>query len=125
MKFYPPTNEPLSIGLTSGHMAVVTAEGTPLESMFHKEAVARGAIPETLRKARKGGGDDGDAALAAAAEQRGAAIREAITGMLNGDDEGDFNADGTPNLGKLKTKVGFAVTREEAVAIFNELTKQE
>ena len=42
--------------------------------------------------------------------------------MLDGKDEDDFTADGKPNLRKLKERVGFALTREEADAVFIELT---
>ena len=45
-----------------------------------------------------------------------------MKGMLDGANEGDFTADGKPNLVRLKAAVGFSVTRDEADAIFTELT---
>ena len=42
--------------------------------------------------------------------------------MLDGAAEGDFTAEGKPNLLRLKAAVGFTVTRDEADAIFTELT---
>ncbi|GAB2531230.1 hypothetical protein [Simplicispira piscis] len=120
MKFYSPSDEPLQVGLTSGHMAVIPREGTELAPMFHREAVANGAIPETIFNA-DGASTQGDGKPMV----REAEIRLAITAMLDGDDEGDFNEDGKPNLNRLKAKLGFSVTREEADAAFEELTKAD
>lgn len=123
MKFFSPTSQPLSVGLTSGHMAVVAPapEGSTLDPMFHREAVARGAIPESMLTLS---GGNVAAAAAESAQQRQQAVRDAITAMLDGGEEGDFNDDGKPNLTKLNAKVGFKVPREEADAIFAELTQQ-
>lgn len=119
MKFYSPSDEPLQIGLTSGHMAVIPSDGVELDPMFHREAVANGAIPETLFGVEGSAGkSDGGGVMVRESE-----IKLAITAMLDGDDEGDFNEDGKPNLNRLKAKLGFSVTREEADAAFEELTK--
>ena len=111
MKFYPPDNEPVSIGLTSGHTAVVAPEGTDLAPMFRKEAIAKGCVP--------------DAGLSRQAEtptakqfDRDEEIGAAIEAMLQLKDPTDFKADGTPNLNKLAARVGFTVTREEADRMF-------
>ena len=117
MKFRSPTDEPLHIALTTGHTAVVSAEGTELAPMFHREAVARGAFPVDSSTA----GVD----LQAQMLGRQLAIKEALNAMLNGADKDDFTADGKPNLTRLKSKAGFAVTREEADAIFAELAQAE
>ncbi len=82
--------------------------------MFHKEASARGAVcfDENAHAV----------ALTMTPEVRKAAISAAMKGMLDGANEGDFTADGKPNLVRLKAAVGFSVTRDEADAIFTELT---
>lgn len=117
MKFRSPSDEPIHIALTTGHTAVVTPEGVELDSMFHKEASARGSVCF----------DDSTPAMALSMtpEVRKAAISEALKGMLDGAAEGDFTAEGKPNLLRLKAAVGFSVTREEADAVFAELTKVE
>ena len=51
-------------------------------------------------------------------------IGDAIRLMLDGDNEGDFKNDGTPNLNALQKRVGFAVQREEADAIFAEISQE-
>ncbi len=117
MKFRSPTHEPLHVALTTGHTAVVSAEGTELDPMFHREAVARGAVPADS----SGAGADMQAQFLG----RHLAIKDALNTMLNGTDKDDFTADGKPNLIRLKAKAGFAVMREEADAIFAELAKAE
>lgn len=111
MKFRSPSDQPIHIALTTGHTAVVTPEGVPLDPMFHKEASARGAVAF-----------DDNTAIVPSPEDRKAAIAAAITGMLDGQAEDDFTAEGKPNLLKLRARVGFAVTRDEADAVFTELT---
>lgn len=117
MKFRSPTDEPLHIGLTTGHTAVVSAEGTELAPMFHREAIARGAFPVESSAVSM----DMQTQLLG----RQLVIKEALSAMLNGADKDDFTADGKPNLVRLKAKAGFAVTREEADAIVAELTAAE
>ena len=86
-------------------------DGVVLDKMFHKEASARGAVAF-----------DDNTTFVPPPEDRQAAISAALTSMLDGKDEDDFTADGKPNLRKLKERVGFALTREEADAVFIELT---
>ncbi len=117
MKFRSPTNDPLHIALTTGHTAVVSAEGTELAPMFHREAVARGAVPVDSTVASMD--------LQTQMLARHLAIKDALDAMLNGADKDDFTADGKPNLTRLKSKAGFAATREEVDAIFAELAKAE
>lgn len=111
MKFRSPSDQPIHIALITGHTAVVPPDGVDLDPMFHKEASARGAVAF-----------DDSSSSTMTPEVRKAAISAALTGMLDSKDEDDFTADGKPNLRKLKERVGFAVTREEADAAFIELT---
>lgn len=114
MKFRSPTDEPLHIGLTSGHAAVITPEGMELDKIFHREAISRGALP---------GAAELDTTEQKPAFDRKEVITTAINGMLDGGSEDDFTNDGTPNLRKLTAKVGFQVAREEADAIWDEISK--
>lgn len=111
MKFRSPSDQPIHIALTTGHTAVIPPDGVVLDKMFHKEASARGAVAF-----------DDNTTFVPSPEYRKAAISAALTSMLDGKDEDDFTADGKPNLRKLKERVGFALTREEADAVFIELT---
>lgn len=111
MKFRSPSDQPIHIALTTGHTAVVPPDGVELDPMFYKEASARGAVQF-----------DDSTTIVMTPEVRKAAISAALKGMLDGANEGDFTAEGKPNLQRLKAAVGFSVTRDEADAIFTELT---
>lgn len=113
-RFRSPTDTPLHIALTSGHTAVVAPEGTDLAPMFHREAIARGAVLT----------EGGTAEDKTQVFNRQLVIRETITDMIAGKDKDDFTGDGKPNLFKLRAKTGFQVSREEADAVFAELTQQ-
>ena len=118
MKFRSPTGLDMPIALTNGHTTVIAAEGSEVPAMFHKEAVARGAI---LIVAEEVATTDAPAAAAPASPagatpDRAQLIQAALQSMLDGGDEGDFTAEGKPNLVKVKAHLGFAVTREEVDA---------
>lgn len=114
MKFRSPSDQPIHIALTTGHTAVVPPEGVELDEMFRREASARGAVCF----------EESASAIASTMtpEVRKAAISAALTGMLDGKAEDDFTTEGKPNLLKLRARVGFSVAREEADAVFTELT---
>lgn len=115
MQFRSPTDEPLQIALTTGHTTVITPEGNDIPLMFNREAIARGAIPVGIP-----GAEEALAALngtaGAPAAGRPQAIQAALQAMLDGGEEGDFTEAGKPNLVKLKSRLGFSVTREEVDA---------
>lgn len=120
MKFCSPGEEPLHIALTSGHTLVIPPEGVPVPEHFRREAISRGAEPmgtdgahiAPLRQSDEGGGNDGQSTE----EKRLELIKDALRGMLNGADEDDFTAAGTPNLKRLQHLAGFNVPRAEADA---------
>lgn len=115
MKFRSPTDEAIQIGLTSGHTIVITPEGDDVPPIFRREAIARGAIPVGIP-----GAEETLAALTGTAGEpvaiRPQAIQAALQAMLDGGEEGDFTETGKPNLTKLKSRLGFAVSREEVDA---------
>lgn len=113
MKFFPPTAEPVSINLTSGHTAYVKEEGTELDPMFHREAIARGCTPEGIAKPKPN--------EAAPQFSRAEVIRKALNEMLDGQDPSDFKKDGTPDLRAVAKHIGFQPQRDEVEAIWAEL----
>lgn len=117
MKLYAPTDAVVSIGLTSGHMLVITREGTDTPLMFRREAIARGCLTSPDEVVR-------DTENEEPAFDRNKVITEALRAMLDGDNEHDFKQDGTPNLNALSKRVGFTVQRDEADALFAEVTKE-
>lgn len=123
MKFRSPGNEPMHISLTSGHTLVIPPEGVEVPDMFRREAIARGAEPlasdgSVVAAASKN--DDG-ATGKSTADNRKDLIKEALRTMLNGSNEEDFTAAGTPNLKRLQAVAGFQVSRADADAAWAEV----
>lgn len=110
MNFRSLTDQPIHVALTTGHTAVITPDGGPLDPMFHKEAAARGAVAF-----------DGPASTPLTGADRKAAITAALQQMVVDNDPEDFTGEGKPALARLKAKVGFHVSREEADTLFAEL----
>jgi hypothetical protein len=115
MKLYAPTENAVSIGLTSGHMLVIERAGTEVPQMFRREAISRGCLtsPDEVIDSEQEPEFD-----------RKKVIADAIRQMLDGDNEGDFKNDGTPDLRALQKRVGFQVQRDEADAIFKEVSEE-
>ena len=122
MKFRSPTEEPIHVSLVTGHTALVTAEGVELDPMFHREAISKGAIPGSLTPEQA---LMLDAKPEAQQFDRAEHIAKVLKAMLDGDNEGDFNEDGKPNLKRLNAVIGFQASRSEVDAIFEDLTKTE
>lgn len=115
MKLYAPTEEAVSIGLTSGHMLVIERTGTEVPPMFRREAVSRGCLTSQDEILEEDLQPEFD---------RKKVIADAIRAMLDGDVEGDFKGDGTPNLNALQKRCGFQVQRGEADLIFVEVSEE-
>jgi len=111
MRFKSPTENPIFVALTSGHTAQIGPEYGDLPEIFHREAIANGAVPEPA---------PGQAKIEADKPpfDRKVAIAEAMNAMLDGSMDGDFTADGKPDLGRLSARVGFTVSRDERDAIW-------
>ncbi|WP_019573458.1 hypothetical protein [Curvibacter lanceolatus] len=116
MKFKSSTGQDIHIALTSGHTHLIPGdsdEGVDVPPIFVKEALARGAVPADVETAEPNPGKT---------ESRSDLIKAAIEAMLDGSDESNFTSDGKPSLVKLRQRVGFQVAREEADAIFEQVT---
>lgn len=116
MKFRSTTGADIHISLTSGQTALIGTEPIELDKIFHREAIARGALPE---------GVEPDAPVVAAGFDRKQAILDALNAMADGDTEGDFNQDGSPALKRVNTRLGFTASREEVDSAWAEVTKAE
>lgn len=114
MKFRSNTDEDVHIALTTGHTVVVTVAGNEIDKMFHKEAIARGCLPEGVNDTQEDKTPQFD---------RKKVITDALNDMLSGSDEDDFTKQGKPSLDKLCARVGFTVSRSEADAIWDEMSK--
>lgn len=120
MKFKSPTETAIHIALTSGHTCVIppatdeAPDGVDIDPMFHREAIARDAIPAGVPSAAK---------TASTTPNRAEVITAALQKMLDGNEESDFKKDGTPDLNQVSRHCGFKVQREEAESIFKKLTE--
>ena len=114
MKFRSNTGEDIHIALTSGHTAIITAKGAQLDAKFHKEAIARGCLPEGVAATVE---DD------TPSFDRKKVVTETLEAMLSGSDPEDFTAQGKPSMIKLIARLGFTVSRSEADAIWDEMAK--
>lgn len=119
MKFRSPTEEPIHVSLTTGHTALVTPEGVELDPMFHREAIAKGAIPGSLTPEQA---LMLDAKPEAPQFDRAEHIAKVLKAMLDGDNEGDFNKDGKPDLRAVNAKLGFQASRSEVDAVWAEVS---
>ena len=119
MKFRSPTDQPIHIALTTGQTALVTPDGVELDPMFHREAVARGAIPSTMSTEQA---LMLDAPPAKPSFDRPAEIAKVLHAMLDGADEDDFNSDGRPDLRAVNKKLGFTASRSEVDAVWATVT---
>lgn len=115
MNFRSPTEDSISVALTTGHTAVVTPENVELNPIFHREAIALGCIPE--------GTSNTATALETKAFDRALVIGEALQAAVQAGKPDDFKADGTPDLNALAKRVGFKVSREEADSVWAEVSK--
>ena len=112
IKFYPPAGkESVTVGLTSGHMAVVNAEGTALDKLFHAEAIAQGCRLT----------NDEDDAQDETFDRAGR-IREVMEDLLDSNNEDAFTANGLPQTDVLSKACGFRVTSSERDAIWAEVS---
>ena len=114
MKFKSTTGEDVFIALTNGHTTVVGKDYTEIDKMFHKQAIALGCLPEGVEPEVTSSGNGFD---------RKKVIADAINVMLDGGNEKDFNTNGKPDLRALNARVGFTVPRDEADAIWEEVSK--
>ena len=127
MKLYSPTDTGVHVALLSGHTTYITKEGTNVDKKFVSQALTLGCLTEPAGSYPIED-DDSDEAIAEAQPdteqteiERTNAITDAINVMLNGSEDGDFNADGRPNLKKLNAKLGFKASKEEVEVIFSSL----
>lgn len=116
MKFQAPGDKPVSVNLTSGHTFVIPPDGIEVPQMFHREAVAQGCILIGSIPEAQGAPDK-------PVFNRALVVGEAMEAMIAAKNPEDFNANGKPDLRRLCAKIGFQITREEADAVWAEVSQ--
>jgi hypothetical protein len=117
MKFCSTTGADVQLGLTTGHMAVVTPAGVELDPRFHKEAIANGCMPAGMT-------DDEPADPDAKTFDRAQVIKDALNGMLAGSNPEDFTTAGKPNLKRVQALIGFNADRSEVDVIWDAISAE-
>lgn len=122
MKFRSPTDQPIRVATTDGHVILIGPELREVPNRFVKAAVAEGAIPEGVPVELM----QSDKDTQPKADDRDAVIRRALTDMVEAAKDGsgapdEFTANGLPSVGAVSKRAGFKVSREEAYAAWHEL----
>lgn len=115
MKFRSPTETPIHIGLLSGHTCLIGPELVEVPQMFHRQAVAKGALPEGVEPDPVAGKSDTKHDL----------ILKGIRAMVKDENDGDFNQDGKPDTRKLSARVGFTVSSDERNTAWEEIANDD
>lgn len=128
MKFRSRSNtETIRLASTSGDILLIGSEFVEIPAHMEAEAYAKGCVSEEIYNSIRADieNDSADATAKTALvsgtiteEQRVAAIKTAINAMLDGNEEGNFTAQGLPHLKKLSTLAGFTVAKEEMEAVW-------
>lgn len=118
MLFRSPTNKPIRIALTSGHTATVGPEWRELPVLFHHHAMTSGCersdnsvVPELTEV------EPGPDAMNRVVDHD-TAYRNALTAMIERDEEGDFTRDSLPNTNAVSKLCGFSARKEDVLRVF-------
>ena len=131
-KFKSPTNTPVRIANTGGHVVLVGPGGRVIPDFMDKEALANGCLP--VGKTTAGnvvGGDSGSGSMGGGEEtplspkHRADAIAGNILKLLDGNNEEDFTSAGTPNLNILSKMCDFQVKKDEMLPIWEKIKEEE
>lgn len=114
MKFRSPTEEPIRVASTTGHVLIIGPELREVPPQFVRAAVAEGAVPEGVPVELMQATDKQPAA-----SSKSDVIRKALIAMSQAAKDGsgapdEFTANGLPSVPALSKRVGFKVSREDA-----------
>jgi len=124
MKFKSISGKDIQINLDSGYSGTVFADDwCDLHPMFHREAIAQGAITDNMSQ------EAINAHILQPGETGGVPrmklIRDAIDAMILDGNKSDFTQSGLPNLKRLGERVGFGVERTDMEAVWAEITADD
>ena len=122
MRLKSPGDEPVKVGLLSGHIINIPPEGREVPQRFIKEAFQAGCLPAEVDSKKVGGQKDDEPT----GKERQELIVDAIKAML--ESGANMTTEGMPNLKQLSKDVGFTVNRKEMIDAWNileDLSKQD
>lgn len=114
----------IRLALTSGHVAYVDTDWTPLDDRFQQEAVLKGCEVEqniipVVAKQEPAASED---AFVNTDEE--SILRRALIALIERNEEGDFTTTGLPNIRALEKIAGTQVNKGEAYRIFREMKNE-
>jgi hypothetical protein len=124
LRMRSPTNDPVRVALTSGHVIVIGPEPREVEPRFVREALAEGAIPEGV-----------DPTLLSPPAQkveppasdldRDEQIRVVLRAMLADRDakpgSDEFTAGGLPSVPAVNKRLGWRAAREDVYRLWQDV----
>lgn len=119
MKFRSPTDTPIRVALTSGHVKLIGPELIELEPRFVKDAVAAGAIPEGVPQSLMETQESPSDQLS-----RNEQIKKTLLEMLDSSEPDEFTGNGLPSVPAVSKRVGYKVAREEVYPIWDTVAPQ-
>jgi len=115
MKFKSPTDLPIRIASTSGHVALIGPEWQEIPTSLHHEAILSGCETDQkfkTQESNQGGNTD---------KSENDLITDALVKMLERDQEDDFTNSGMPNMNIVRGIAGFNASKEDVYGIFGDL----
>lgn len=122
MRFRSPSDKPIRVATTDGHIAIIKKDWRELPEALHAEAVAKGAQQEgqprpPLKPAPAKAGPNASNQVV----DYDTAYREALTTMITRDTKGDFTRDALPNIAVVSKLCGFTAVKEDVLRVFREM----
>jgi len=117
MKLKSPTDQPMQVGLLSGHCISVPPEGRDVPQMFIAEALKCGCLPEGVSaEEAKGKAPDPQGA------DRTGLISAAVKKML--EDGCSLTGAGLPHIKEVSKAAGFTVSAVELTEVWRKLEEE-
>lgn len=121
MKFRSPTGEPIRVTSLSGHCDIIGPEWQELTEVLHLAALAAGAECDKERVSARKVEPQSTPEAAARPTSHDDVYRRALAEMLERNEEGDFKADGSPNLNAVSKVAGLQAKKEDVMRVFREM----
>jgi hypothetical protein len=117
--FKSASGEPIRVALLSGHTTIIRDDWIELDPMFHREALANGAITNEMQTVPQ------VVPIAEAVEHSDRdLIRQALQQMLERSQPDDFTRAGLPDLTATRALVGKRVAKEDIYAVWQAMQSE-
>lgn len=124
MKFRSPGATPIRVALTSGHTAMVGPEWQELPSVFHYEAVRCGCHQEGQPEPPAQAAVENAPGAMNQVTDYDAAYRQALTTMLEREEDKDFTSAGLPNTNTVSQLCGFSARKEDVLRVYRAMVDE-